>query len=285
MIEQGQTLSRLAPSNSNTPINTIQSERMHRLSIFQHDIVGYINNKATKYMLRNGQLTEAETTIGMFTRQEGDMAVAQSLFEMQCSWYELECGAAHFRAGAIGKALKNFVAVEKHFLDFCEDQFDFHGYCLRKVTLRAYVQLLRMQDKLRGHHLFCRAARAAIRCYLVLADKPDPAAVAAQLEVDYAAMTPAARKKAKAAARKQAALELRRLARRRSEQIDAVNSVDATSVYRGCLRRWRQENSVAVQLANVGIVSSCARGLRGDEVVHAPPDDASALAALIIDGL
>ena len=46
MIEQGQTLSRLAPSNPNTPINTIQSERMHRLSIFQHDIVGYINNKA-----------------------------------------------------------------------------------------------------------------------------------------------------------------------------------------------------------------------------------------------
>lgn len=189
----------------------------------------YINNKATKYMLRNGQLTEAETTIGMFTRQEGDMAVAQSLFEMQCSWYELECGAAHFRAGAIGKALKNFVAVEKHFLDFCEDQFDFHGYCLRKVTLRAYVQLLRMQDKLRGHHLFCRAARAAIRCYLVLADKPDPAAVAAQLEVDYAAMTPAARKKAKAAARKQAALEREAVAIREQESEAAAAATAAAA--------------------------------------------------------
>jgi len=34
-----------------------------------------------------------------------------------------------------------FKEVEKHFADFDEDQFDFHSYCIRKMTLRAYVRL------------------------------------------------------------------------------------------------------------------------------------------------
>lgn len=43
----------------------------------------------------------------------------------------------------LGRALKKYGAVEKHFADFAEDQFDFHGYCVRKGTLRAYVDVLR----------------------------------------------------------------------------------------------------------------------------------------------
>ncbi len=39
------------------------------------------------------------------------------------------------------QALKMFKEVEKHFADFDEDQFDFHSYCIRKMTLRAYVRL------------------------------------------------------------------------------------------------------------------------------------------------
>ena len=42
-----------------------------------------------------------------------------------------------------GKALKNFTACDKHFTDIVEDQFDFHTYCIRKMTLRAYVRMLR----------------------------------------------------------------------------------------------------------------------------------------------
>ena len=38
------------------------------------------------------------------------------------------------------QALKMFKEVEKHFADFDEDQFDFHSYCIRKMTLRAYVR-------------------------------------------------------------------------------------------------------------------------------------------------
>ena len=44
------------------------------------------------------------------------------------------------------QALKNFLAVVKHFAVFKEDQFDFHTYCMRKTTLRNYVNMLRMED-------------------------------------------------------------------------------------------------------------------------------------------
>ena len=44
------------------------------------------------------------------------------------------------------QALKILLATVKHFDDFVEDQFDFHAYCVRKMTLRAYVQMLRMED-------------------------------------------------------------------------------------------------------------------------------------------
>ena len=35
-----------------------------------------------------------------------------------------------------------------------EDQFDFHTYCLRKMTLRAYIELLRCEDTIYKHKVF-----------------------------------------------------------------------------------------------------------------------------------
>jgi hypothetical protein len=32
----------------------------------------------------------------------------------------------------LAQALKRFLKVDAHFADFVEDQFDFHGYCMRK---------------------------------------------------------------------------------------------------------------------------------------------------------
>ena len=46
------------------------------------------------------------------------------------------------------QALKKFMAVSKHYFDIEEDQFDFHGYCIRKMTLRAYIEMLRMVREL-----------------------------------------------------------------------------------------------------------------------------------------
>jgi len=92
------------------------------------------------------------------------------------------------------------VDVEKHFEDIHEDQFDFHSYCIRKVTLRAYVDVLRWEDALWGQSTYVQAAEGVIRTYLHLHDNPTKGAD--DNEPDYSAMTAAERKKAKAIARK-----------------------------------------------------------------------------------
>lgn len=87
----------------------------------------------------------------------------------------------------------------KHFDDFQEDQFDFHAYCLRKVTLRAYVSVLRFEDEVFGQEYYCRAASGIIGIYLRLFDNPENDS---KEEPDYSQMSAAERKKAKAVARK-----------------------------------------------------------------------------------
>ncbi len=92
------------------------------------------------------------------------------------------------------------VAVIKHYEDFHEDQFDFHAYCIRKVTLRSYCDLLKFEDEIWGQPIYCRAAENIIKIYLGLFDAPTKSP--SNDEPDYSKMTPAERKKAKNIARK-----------------------------------------------------------------------------------
>ena len=62
--------------------------------------------------------------------------------------------------------------VFQHFTEITEDQFDFHTYCLRKMTLRSYVSLLRLEDVLRNHRFYFKTASIAIRIYLHLHSNP-----------------------------------------------------------------------------------------------------------------
>jgi len=159
----------------------------------------YINNKTTKYMLQADKVDVARDRIAMFTRHEGNPE--QNLFDMQCTWYELELAKCYARTGQWGKSLKKFLAIEKHFEDFNEDQFDFHSYCIRKVTLRAYVDVLRFEDELHTQQYYRAAASGLITNYLHLYDHPDDA-VPNNAQPDYSNMTAAQKKKAKAAARR-----------------------------------------------------------------------------------
>lgn len=43
---------------------------------------------------------------------------------------------------------------------------------MRKMTLRSYVGLLRLEDVLRSHPFYSRAAQCAIQVYLRLYDRP-----------------------------------------------------------------------------------------------------------------
>nr|XP_060625217.1 N-alpha-acetyltransferase 16, NatA auxiliary subunit isoform X1 [Anolis sagrei ordinatus] len=130
----------------------------------------FINSKCAKYMLRANMVKDAEEMCSKFTR-EGTSAM-ENLNEMQCMWFQTECALAFQRLGKYGDALKKCHEVERHFFEITDDQFDFHTYCMRKMTLRAYVDLLRLEDVLRKHAFYFKAAWSAIEIYLKLHDNP-----------------------------------------------------------------------------------------------------------------
>ncbi|XP_067663696.1 N-alpha-acetyltransferase 15, NatA auxiliary subunit-like [Haliotis asinina] len=130
----------------------------------------YINSKCAKYMLRGNLIQEASDMCAKFTRE--GVSATENLNEMQCMWFQTESSAAYQRLGKWGDALKKCHEIDRHFTEIIEDQFDFHTYCMRKMTLRAYVGLLRLEDKLRSHPFYYRAARIAIEIYLHLHDHP-----------------------------------------------------------------------------------------------------------------
>ncbi|KAJ3191514.1 N-alpha-acetyltransferase 16, NatA auxiliary subunit [Irineochytrium annulatum] len=130
----------------------------------------YVNSKCTKYMLRNDNVDEAEKTIVMFCRNDSSDKLAD-LLDLQCMWFAFESGKSFVRQGKMGRALKKFHQIEKHFADIHDDQFDFHNYSFRKVTLRTYIDLLRMEDRLRSHQMFFNTAVEAVQIYTKLFDK------------------------------------------------------------------------------------------------------------------
>ncbi|EMP34362.1 N-alpha-acetyltransferase 16, NatA auxiliary subunit [Chelonia mydas] len=118
-----------------------------------------------------GIATHSVTLQKLTVASEGTSAM-ENLNEMQCMWFQTECASAYQRLGKCGDALKKCHEVERHFFEITDDQFDFHTYCMRKMTLRAYVDLLRLEDVLRKHAFYFKAARSAIEIYLKLHDNP-----------------------------------------------------------------------------------------------------------------
>jgi peptide alpha-N-acetyltransferase len=183
----------------------------------------YINNQTTKTLLRAGREEDAKKIISMFAIHEGDPE--QNLYDMQCTWFELELADSCRRKGQLGRSLRKYskltaemnlettcfvltiirtirqsVSVIKHYEDYHEDQFDFHAYCVRKVTLRTYCEMLKFEDEIWGLPFYGHAAEEIIKTYLQIMDTPDQSND--DEEPDYSKMTPSERKKAKNIARK-----------------------------------------------------------------------------------
>lgn len=150
----------------------------------------YINTKTALYQLRADQNDKALQTMSLFTRNEPNGGPLGDLIEMQCVWYLTEDAESYLRQKKIGLALKRYSQLQKIFSDWVEDQFDFHSFSLRKGVLRAYIDMLAWEDRLKAHPFFVRAALGAIQTYLYLADHPS-----ASGEPNFDAMTDAERKR------------------------------------------------------------------------------------------
>nr|POE58670.1 n-terminal acetyltransferase a complex subunit nat1 [Quercus suber] len=172
------------------PSNTDYTYHMTQARILKHrgDVAGaskamnaaremdlrdrYINTKCAKYQLRNNEHEAAVDTMGLFTRKEAVGGPLGDLLDMQCVWYITEDGESYLRQGKYSLALKRFKAVYDIFEVWQEDQFDFHSFSLRKGMIRAYVDMVRWEDRLREHPFYTRAALSAIKLYLMLYDDP-----------------------------------------------------------------------------------------------------------------
>jgi len=175
----------------------------------------YINSKCAKYMLRAGMIKEAEEMCSKFTRE--GVSAMENLNEMQCMWFQTESASAYQGLGRLGDALKKCHEIDRHFSEIIEDQFDFHTYCMRKMTLRAYVQLLRLEDVLRSHPFYFKAAKIAISIYLRLHDNPLADGHEEKLN-DQENLSPSELKKLKNKARKRAKQEALKKERQRQEE-------------------------------------------------------------------
>lgn len=161
----------------------------------------YLNSFCVKRMLANDDIENAEKVVALFSRLDDQ---ASNLYDMQCMWYEIAAGQSFDRVGEMGKSLKKFLAVGKHFDDITEDQFDFHQYCIRKMTIRTYIRMLRVEDELYGHKYYLRGAKGAILGYLKLADKPSASVASSSADdIDMSKLTPAEKKKLRNRLRKE----------------------------------------------------------------------------------
>uniref|UniRef100_A0A2P2HYW5 N-alpha-acetyltransferase 15, NatA auxiliary subunit-like n=1 Tax=Hirondellea gigas TaxID=1518452 RepID=A0A2P2HYW5_9CRUS len=174
----------------------------------------YVNSKSASYMLAANMVQPAQEMCSKFTRE--GVSAMENLNEMQCMWFQNDCAHAYYRLGQYGQALKMCHQVDRHFTEIIEDQFDFHTYCMRKMTLRSYMQLLRLEDVLRSNEFFWRASSLAITIYLRLHDKPITD-VSVENDINTANMTPFELKKYRAKQRKTRKVEERKQEEKRKE--------------------------------------------------------------------
>ncbi|PFH47386.1 hypothetical protein AMATHDRAFT_152156 [Amanita thiersii Skay4041] len=160
----------------------------------------FLNTKCGKYLLRAGMVEEANSTLGLFTKKDA-ASPAADLEDMQSLLYLMEEANAEYRAGRLHLALKKFRAVHKVFSEFGDDQYDFHGYNLRKFIINIYRSLLEWEDTVQSHPAHVASVVATAQIFVAVHDDPSLASAASR----SALMTDEekkAKKKAKKAAQK-----------------------------------------------------------------------------------
>ena len=141
----------------------------------------YINTKHVKYLFRSDEPVKAVDIASLFTKDEagnGESSFVEQVkvfYDMQVIWMEIEEGASRLRTKEHALALKRFMSVHDHYKTFHEDQFDFHNYCMRKSTIRAYLGMVEMVDDLHSKEEYRVASRGIVKCYLAMLDEEESA--------------------------------------------------------------------------------------------------------------
>ncbi|KAH3688042.1 hypothetical protein WICPIJ_000967 [Wickerhamomyces pijperi] len=135
----------------------------------------FVNTKTAKYYNRANQVDKALATVSMFTKNDSSPNGLKDLHTMQASWFIIENGEAFLRtyketkdAKFLGLALKRFLGIVKIYEEFWTDQMDFHTFCMRKGTCRAYINLLEWEDTIYSSAMYKRALKGAVDAYFII---------------------------------------------------------------------------------------------------------------------
>ncbi|CCK72543.1 peptide alpha-N-acetyltransferase complex A subunit NAT1 KNAG_0K01780 [Huiozyma naganishii CBS 8797] len=173
----------------------------------------FINSKTVKYFLRANNIDKAIEIASLFTKNDNSVNGVKDLHLVEASWFIVEQGEAYYRlyleavkklddfkndssneteesAGELrelqwlvskyrGLSLKRFTAISKFYKQFEDDQLDFHSYCMRKGTPRAYLDMLSWGKTLYTKPMYVRAMRFAARIYFELEDEAKRRRIAA----------------------------------------------------------------------------------------------------------
>ncbi|KAK2461025.1 hypothetical protein APHAL10511_006966 [Amanita phalloides] len=160
----------------------------------------FLNAKCGKYLLRAGMIDEANSILRLFTKKDA-VSTEADLEDMQSLLYLTELANAYYRIGKLNIALKKYTAIHKVFNEFDDDQYDFHGYNLRKFTINVYLHLLTWEDQVRKHPAYVTSVINAAQIFVAVHDTPslaNPVSHTPQLTDEEKR----AKKKAKKAAQK-----------------------------------------------------------------------------------
>lgn len=100
--------------------------------------------------------TIAEDVLKIFMRDEA------SLYELQNQWYIIEAGKSFLKLKNFPAGLRHLNFVQKQFQDIEANQYDFHSYCIRKWTLKEYIEYINFNDNIYKDKKYVEAAGCAM---------------------------------------------------------------------------------------------------------------------------
>lgn len=128
-------------------------------------------SKVAKYMMRYGSITEAQELMGKFIQKPDQKERMGDLHEMQAVWYLIEMADRLLKDQKFLYAACFYRKIEMIFAEFIDDQLDFHGYSLRRMSFIEYINFLRFLDnQLKTSKILMRAHIGVSRCLMKIID-------------------------------------------------------------------------------------------------------------------
>ncbi len=97
-------------------------------------------SKVAKYQLRHGSIVKGQDIIASFIQKPTLQEKIGDLHEMQATWYLIEMADRMAREGKHLEAACFYRKIEMIFDEFVDDQLDFHGFSIRKMSFVDYIK-------------------------------------------------------------------------------------------------------------------------------------------------